>query len=135
MDRTSIDLSEFERAVLDKFLAGDHPVLEVIRQQVQGARVTERDMTGVGFFIRFEIPRTAARASDTVDTIHLTDVVAEIHPLAHGAGFVLYVTNGALAALEGFSYDEPWPDSIRSYELSYAREDRRDLGELPHPSR
>lgn len=29
-----------------------------------------------------------------------------------------------MAMLEGYSYDEPWPDDIRNFELRYQRQPR-----------
>jgi hypothetical protein len=37
----------------------------------------------------------------------------------HGAGFLLYVDGGLLSMLEGYSYEEPWPDEIREFSVSY----------------
>ena len=32
---------------------------------------------------------------------------------------MLFVKDGCLVTLEAFSYDEPWPESIIDFELSY----------------
>lgn len=56
--------------------------------------------------------------------------MAAIGGLGHGAGFVLYVKDGRLDALEGYSYDEPWPPAIASFELQYTSERERDLERL-----
>lgn len=53
------DLDEFERAVLEKLLAGDHPVLTALRAQAQAARLTSREYTGAGFFLTFDVPTSA----------------------------------------------------------------------------
>jgi hypothetical protein len=44
-------------------------------------------------------------------------VVAEVDGLKHGAGFALWIENGMLATLEGFSYDERWPETVNRYSL------------------
>jgi hypothetical protein len=33
----------------------------------------------------------------------------EFKGLVHGAGFVVFIDQGRLAVLEGFTYDEDWP--------------------------
>ncbi len=43
----------------------------------------------------------------------------DLEGVAHGAGFVLFIRDGALACLEGFTYDEPWPETIKSFTLNY----------------
>jgi hypothetical protein len=47
----------------------------------------------------------------------LGDVTATIEGLEHGAGFVLFVQDGVLDVLEGFSYDEPWTDMNARFEV------------------
>jgi hypothetical protein len=37
--------------------------------------------------------------------------------VAHGVGLVLFVEEGRLALLEGFTYDDPWPDEIANYSI------------------
>lgn len=54
-----IALTEFEREILEKLLSGDHPVLEVLREQLALARLVSRENTGVGFCCDFEVPETA----------------------------------------------------------------------------
>ena len=44
-------------------------------------------------------------------------VETTISGLRHGAGFVLFVDDGQLAMLEGFSYDGPWPQDIKEFSL------------------
>ncbi len=58
--------------------------------------------------------------------IKFGDVIGDIPGLASGAGFLLYIKNGVLDMLEGYSYDEPWPESINSFNLKYMNGERRD---------
>jgi len=110
-----------ERAVLEKLLHGDAPMLEALRAQARSARVS-RETTGVGFFLTFELPPDVP-VVERVD-FELGDVHAVLEGLERGAGFVLFVRDGRLSMLEGFSYDEPWPDAPSHFALSYQREPR-----------
>ena len=121
-------LSDFERAVLDKLLNGDHPVLVALRSQAEEARLASREYTGVGFYCDFEVPSDAAVSPER--EFELGDVNAVVSDLEYGAGFLLFVRDGRLDFLEGFSYDEPWPKEIRSFELTYEKEPRP----LPFPN-
>jgi hypothetical protein len=120
-------LSDFEQAVLDKLLAGDHPAIVILREQARVAAVASREYTGAGFFVSFEVPPNATSLPQK--KLRIGDVNAEIDGLQHGAGFVLFVRDGHLAELEGYSYDEPWPNEIHRFKLSYQR-DPREL-EIP----
>ena len=121
-------LPPFEQAALDKLLAGNHPVLAALRTQAKAGRLSSRELTGVGFYCDFEVPPTVSPVGD--ENFHLGDVEATVPGLKHGAGFVLFVTNGRLTQLEGYSYDEPWPEEIHDFELRYQHEPRRL--EFPH---
>lgn len=123
------ELTDLERNVLEKLLAGAHPVLQALRQQLWGCRVRSRELTGYGFFTELQIDRTVPTAPTSVERLRIGDVNAKIAGLEHGAGFVLFVNGGYLDMLEGYSYDEPWPEAISDFELSYAG-GARDLRSL-----
>jgi len=116
-------MTRFEEAVLDKLLAGDDPLLGTLRCQASVARLASREESGVGFFLAFEVPGGAPTLPVPSD-FHFGDVTASIDGLQFGAGFVLFVRGGRLDSLEGYSHDEPWPETIRAFELTYLREPR-----------
>jgi hypothetical protein len=121
------DLTKLERAVLDMLLAGELPAAEVLRAHVRVGRVAERRMTGVGFFTTFAVPADAPRVHGS---FQLGDVLATIEGLTHGAGFVLWVKDGALGVLEGYTFDEPWPREILEFRLEYVAHREKDLKRL-----
>ena len=111
-------MTDLERAVLTKLLDGDHPVLNSLRRQLETVRVDTRELTGVGFYANFVMDESVVDrvAGDLI----FGDVVApQVGGLQHGADFVLYVEGGLLKMLEGSSYDEPWPEHISDFQLSY----------------
>lgn len=117
-------LTALESAVLEMLLAGPEAEFVTLRQQVAQAGVLVRELSGVGFFCRFRLPVTIARISGSPD-FELSDVEAEIPELRHGAGFVLFVRGGQIDMLEGFAYDERWPDNIEDFTLRYQQQPRR----------
>ncbi|HZN94287.1 MAG TPA: hypothetical protein VFB81_16350, partial [Myxococcales bacterium] len=124
--RSMSGLNELEAAVLDKILAGDEPAFSPLREQRRRLRVSKRELTGVGFFTEFEIPPDAPRLA-VAGPIRFGDVLAEIEGLTHGAGFVLFIDDGLLTMLEGYSNgNESWPGEISSFRLSYWQS-QRDL--------
>jgi hypothetical protein len=114
-------LNELEQAVLDKQIAGDHPALAVLRAQAEKARVVGRTETGVGFFCNFEVESSAPTLTGN---FYIGDVHGELNDLAHGAGFVLFIRSGAISMLEGFTFDEAWPQHVHHFKLGYDREPR-----------
>ena len=117
------ELSDLEQAVLDKLLAGSDPVLQVLREQAEHARLASRKLTGAGFFCTFEVP-VGVRSLTTHRDFHFGDVNAHIDGLRYGAGFVLRVRDGVLTTLEGYSYDEPWPGRLKNFSLEYQSDPR-----------
>jgi hypothetical protein len=122
------ELSSIEKSVLEKLLAGDLPFIVQLRQQIAGCKVVKRELTGVGFYTTLEIPKSIHRTHGL--DIKFGDVIAEIPKLSNGAGFLLYVKDGVLDMLEGYSYDEAWPSSISSFSLKYVQGEQRDVKAL-----
>jgi hypothetical protein len=89
-----------------------------------------REFTGVGFWTNIQLP-TEWPALD-VGPIALSDVSAEAPTVQHGIGFVLFVRDGLVAQLEGFTFDQPWPEDLGPFTLSYAAGDdrQRTMAEL-----
>jgi hypothetical protein len=104
-------------------LAREEPSFAVLRQQLRLSRVARREMTGAGFYTYLEVAATAPRLATPTRQRTVSGVLAEIEGLQHGAGFILFIVDGLLDNLEGFSYDEPWPATIGAFRLKYTDED------------
>jgi hypothetical protein len=130
-----MDLLPLERAVLERLLDGPHETLAILRQQLETLEVTERNLTGAGFFTYFKVAPSAAAADIREEEVIWGDVEAEIEGLEHGAGFLLYIQRGRLASLEGYTYDESWPEQVGRFKLTYHESPRRLPQELlqKHP--
>ena len=97
--------------LMPRLIAGDHPALVALREQLNHARISEVEMTGVGFYARFAVPPDAPLASPA----NLTGGGAkiELSGVKHGAGCVLFVRKGRLTTLEGYTYDDPWREDAQ----------------------
>ncbi len=74
--------------------------LDLQKQQV---RVTARENTGAGFFTSLDtLPGTQIEGIRSP----LGDVGATVFGLKHGMGFLLWLQDGRIAQLEGYSYEE-----------------------------
>lgn len=112
------EFTHLERFVIDMLLAGELPALRALRQQFAASRPVSRELTGVGFFTYFDVPASTPRVA-VPGRLAFGDVEASIDGLEHGAGFVLFIQDGALEMLEGYTYDEPWPVDVTSFSLRY----------------
>lgn len=125
-----MEQTPLEAAVLERLLAGEHPVLARLREQVSRAEVVERDLTGVGFFTSFRVPASSPLDPVPGPRLVFGDVHATIDGLVHGAGFLLYVESGFVTTLEGYCYGETWPEGHQSFELRYESPERESLWTL-----
>ena len=116
-------LNKLENAVLTKLLAGGHPILATLRLQAEAAHLVTREYSGNGFFCTFAVPSGQPPVASN-STFRIGDVDAKVKGLKHGAGFVLFVKNGYLDMLEGYSYEEPWPAKLDEFALNYQHEPR-----------
>jgi hypothetical protein len=66
-------LTPLEQAVLEKLLSAESERYQILRKQYDALRVSERKMTGVGFFTRFSIPDEVPKLPDEA-SLHISDV-------------------------------------------------------------
>jgi hypothetical protein len=122
-------LTSLQKQVLEMLLNGDDEVLAILREQAKHGSVTSNKETGVGFYAEFVVPSEKQRTPGC-QTFRLTDVHGTAAGVNHGLGFVLFVNDGALAGLEGYTYDEPWPNEIRELKLTYWEGSSRNMDSL-----
>ena len=119
--------SPLEQAVLDRIFEGKHPVLAALRKQMENSIVSSRELSGTGFFTHFKVEPRVSPIPSEIKNIQFGDVTAEITGLQHGAGFVLFVKNGYLDVLEGYTYGEDWPKEIKNFTLTCDEPNRKKL--------
>ena len=105
-----MNLEELEEKVAEALLSGDDPVLETLRQQYAASVVSERDLTGVGVFIHFDVPANVPRVRPA--HILLDDVFLDLERVEHGVMAMLFVNHGKLDFIEMCTVEGDWPDEI-----------------------
>jgi hypothetical protein len=109
-------LTPLEQAVIDMLLDKQGEQFDTIRQQMSHATIAERRSTGVGVYIDFVIPANAPARRDLAD-MTIGGVGATFPGLQHGAGFLLFIRDGVVTMLEGYTYDESWPARTDQFTL------------------
>ena|SRR5579872_5142223 len=117
------ELTNLEREVMEMMLAGEHRYAHMLRQQMASIRVDSRDMTGVGFFTKLAVADPGS-ALPGVPSFRLGNVDGIADNLKHGIGFLLLIKHGRVSLLEGYTYDEPWPEQLIGVRLSYSSEQK-----------
>lgn len=130
MSKKMTEFEVFEKEVVEKLLAGDYDKLKILRKQYEKAKIKSREFSGTGFFTSFVIPDYAPRLNHS-KSFHLGDVIGEIDGVKNGVGFLLFVKEGAINFLEGYTYgDEKWPENIINYKITYILEEKRKLEKI-----
>ncbi|HEY2954099.1 MAG TPA: hypothetical protein VGK89_02480 [Candidatus Eisenbacteria bacterium] len=94
--------------LLPLLLAGDHPTLLILREQLQGARVGSIELSGTGFFADIHVSAHAPKVEPPDFAGGDAKIKLEGIPVA--AGCVLFVRGGHLFMLEGYIYDGNWDE-------------------------
>lgn len=70
------------------------------------------------------VPRLANR-----ERFQITGVYGRHPDLEAGIGFTLFVENGAVSSLEGYTYEEPWPANLEELKLEQEPSGQQRLAE------
>jgi hypothetical protein len=112
------ELLDLIARLMPLLLAGDHPTCGILRDQYARAQILEITLTGTGFFADFEIPSDAPRTEQ--NSMSGGDVCIALEGVENGAGCVLFVTDGAIATLEGYANGpDGWPERPVVLALEY----------------
>lgn len=122
--------ADFEAAVMQMLLAGDHPELGKLRRQYEQSKVRRRDWTGSGVFVYFEVPDNVQRTK--LNEFHLGDIYIILTGYNTPADAIVFVKSGKLDFLECFVYDGQWPRTPEIEKISYYGNGNRDPGYLSH---
>ena len=115
-------LLELEREATTMLLAGDHPVLEALRQQWRKATVVRRSYGWSGGHVELSMPQEVPTIGDA-RFVTISDVRADIHFLERPATFSAFVVDGRLDGLTCNIGAVEWPDPLLVKRLYYVRRD------------
>jgi hypothetical protein len=96
-------LSPLEQAVLDAIALQVPEAADALAGQQGQVRVTARKNTGAGFYTTLDVSRGSPIKGVASP---LGDVGATVTGLQHGMGFLLWLQDGHIHKLEGYSYGE-----------------------------
>lgn len=113
---SAMAVTKLERAVVEWLLKD--PQLHPLRAEVdfEKINVVARDFTGMGFLTHLE-PSEETRLFEEGVALRWGQVGARLNTPKIETGYVVYVDNGYLRTLEGYTYGDDWPESIDSFEL------------------
>lgn len=121
MNKITISFENFEKDIIEKMCEQKDEGGEILWLQYSRSKVIEREFTGVGFFSYFEIAEDVPHFPGRTDCF-IGDVVASINGSDFDYGFVLFLKNGKISMLEGYTWADKWPDTVNTYELRHTYE-------------
>lgn len=122
-------LTTLECDVLKWLLAGDDPVLVVLSEQLTLSSIVSREITGCGFYLHFAVPNEVTELHKQLNVkpnFSFGDVEVIVSQTHQRLGFLLWIRDGKLAFLEGYTYGDQWPTDVQNVELLYLNDNGRD---------
>lgn len=108
-------------------LSGNSDILAILRAQFDTALISSIDYSGVGVYVSFKIAENAPKLSNGL-SFEINDVAAHIDGIQNGVGFTLFIKDGVISMLEGYTFgEELWPKTIDDFEVYYLNKGKRNL--------
>ena len=102
---------ELVRHLMPLLLEGDDPALAILRDQYHRSTISTVEITGHGIYVDFDVPADTMRTDPP--SIAGGNAFIQLDTSPHGAGCVVFVTEGRLETFEGFTYDGEWTDATK----------------------
>lgn len=118
---TNTALTQFERDVLNASLKPERSPFPLLRKQLDRLVVSGREQSSAGIFVHLSVLADAIDPRLRGVNVEFGDIIADVPGVRHGLGFVVFVREGALNMLEGYTFgDDRWPEEITEYTLRRA---------------
>lgn len=99
-----------ERKIIRLLLARKFGGTSAIVSRLRMLRCTSREMTGTGYYLNFDVQHDSTRIDHSDDELS-EDFPTRLPTPQDIVGFTLFIRNGRLAWLEGYTFgDVAWPE-------------------------
>lgn len=102
---------EFEKIIITDIIEQYPEYKQKLQAQFEKSVVQKREISTYGFLTYYTVAAEEETLGNTVN-MQLGKSQWKINGLQHGSDYILWIKNGFITCLEGFSYNEPWPDEI-----------------------
>jgi len=109
-------ITELEKIVIERMLVDR--TLKPVKLAVDFDRVSirDREFTGAGFLTEFERSEEL-KLFDDKTSLRWGKVGARLNASEIETGYLIYVDDGFLTTIEGYTYGEEWPHQIEQIDL------------------
>ena len=102
---------EFEKIIITDIIEQYPEYKQKLQSQFQKSIVAKRELSTYGFATYYTVLALEETLGADVN-LPLGKHQWEINGLQNGSDYILWIKNGFISCLEGFSYNEPWPKEI-----------------------
>jgi hypothetical protein len=111
------NFESFENDVMRTILENKFEEIDILKEQYRNSQVLKREFTGCGFFSNFIVNDIEKKLRFENYNMKLS-CLGELEGVKDGVGFILFIKDGFIDFLEGYTYgNEAWPEEIRKYKL------------------
>ena len=107
----AMKFDEFEKTIITDIIEQYPEYKSKLRAQFEHAVVQKRAFSKYGFSTDYAVTTPEKTLGDDVN-LQLGKRQWNINGLQNGSDYILWIKNGLISSLEGFSYEEPWPNEI-----------------------
>ena len=102
---------EFEKIIITDIIEQYPEYKQKLQAQFEKITEQKREFSTYGFSTHYAVT-SAEETLGNNKNLQLGKCQWNINGLQHGSDYILWIKNGLISCLEGFSYNEPWPDEI-----------------------
>ncbi|MBR6513360.1 MAG: helix-turn-helix transcriptional regulator [Clostridia bacterium] len=95
--------------IIRRIIAENSGLEPLLKKQYEAAEIRKVDHHKRGFMVNYNIFEYSSNLAEGYKNCHLGRVHAEIDGIEYGMGFVLFIRDGKISALEGYTYEEDLP--------------------------
>lgn len=106
-----MQFDEFEKIIISDIIDQYPEYKQKLKSQFEKITVQKREFVKYGFSTYYAVT-TADEILGADKNLQLGKNQWNINGLNHGSDYILWIKNGFISCLEGFSYNEPWPNEI-----------------------
>lgn len=108
-------LNALEKEVVIKFCEYENIQINDLGKQLDTLKVKSRKLSGVGFITAIEVPNALVVMSGT-ESFTGGRVGMYLNDERINTGYLIYIKEGCLEGIEGYTYDDPWPASVSTFD-------------------
>ena len=102
---------EFEKIIITDIIEQYPEYKQKLQSQLERIIVQKRELSTYGFSTYYDVVAVEETLGDDKN-LQLGKRQWNINGLQRGSDYILWIKNGLISSLEGFSYEEPWPNEI-----------------------